>query len=95
MSKTVLLIFSDPKVVGYFHPVLNAKILKLCLFFNKDHEYDERLWSPKWKYSGHATAESILLTFQMEQNGTFPENFTFVCWILILDEIFTKFSKNS
>ena len=29
---------------------------------------------PKRKYSSNFTAKNILLTFQMEQNGTFLEN---------------------
>ena len=41
--------------------------------------------------------KKFLLTFQMEQNGTFLDNFKYDYWILhkklVLDEIFTIFHK--
>ena len=42
-------------------------------------------------------AKNVLLTFQMEQNGTFLDNFKYDHWILhrklVCDEIFTIFHK--
>ena len=36
----------------------------------------------KWSYSSNFPAKNVLLTFQMEQNGTFLENFKCDHWIL-------------
>ena len=53
----------------------------LCPFFIKMYEY-EFPWLPNRRYSGIFTAKNILLTFQMEQNGTFLENSKYDYWIL-------------
>ena len=47
----------------------------------------------KLRYSSNFTAKNILLTFQMEQNGTFLQNSKYDNWVLhkelVLDEIYT------
>ena len=53
----------------------------LCPFFIKFYEY-EFPWQPNGRYSKNFTAKNILLTFQMEQNGTFLENSKYDYWIL-------------
>ena len=59
-------IISDPEVVFPF-------FFKMLTIFDKDHMNFP--WQPNRKNSSNFTAKNVLLTFQMEQNGTFYETF--------------------
>ena len=53
----------------------------------------------KRRYSSNFTAKNILLTFRMEQNETFIENFMYENWILhkklVRVEMFTIIYKST
>ena len=48
----------------------------------------------KWEIYSDFTANNILLAFQMDQNGTFPENYKYDHWILHKKLVFTLFITN-
>ena len=82
VKKRIFLHISHPEVISH----LNAEILKLCFstcahFSERSYEYEFQ-WKPNKGYSSNFTAENILLTFQMEQNGMFLENYKYDYWIL-------------